>query len=92
MATKVSTVKVKTEGFDDPIVINEEDFDETIHTRVEDAKEKPSQGHLPEDFPGYSALEAAGITTFAQLRKVDDLVSVPGIGEATAAKIADALK
>lgn len=48
---------------------------------------KPKQGKLPEDFPGYAALDEAGIHTYAQLRKVKDLLEVPGIGPATAEKI-----
>lgn len=53
------------------------------------------KGKLPDDFPGKTALEAAGITTYAQARKQDNsaegLAGVAGIGDATAAKIHDAL-
>ena len=57
--------------------------------------DKPAEelkGKLPDDFPGHSALMDAGIHTYAQLRKVDDLTSIPGVGEITAGKITDALK
>lgn len=53
--------------------------------------ETPKQGKLPEDFPALAALEDAKITTYAQLRKVKDLTSIPGVGPATAEKIAEAL-
>lgn len=49
------------------------------------------KGKLPEDFPGLAALEAAGITTYAQLRKAGDVTEIDGIGPATTAKIHAAL-
>ena len=52
------------------------------------AATKTSKGKLPEDFPGYAALEAEGITTYAKVRKqLDALEEVPGIGRSTAEKI-----
>jgi predicted flap endonuclease-1-like 5' DNA nuclease len=51
-------------------------------------------GKLPDDFPGHAALEEAGITTYAQVRKAqkaDELKDVSGIGDATLANIAEAL-
>jgi len=56
-----------------------------------DADTVPLKGKLPEGFPGYAALDAAGIHTYAQVRKVDDLTTIDGIGAATAAKIEEAL-
>lgn len=50
------------------------------------------KGKLPEDFPGHAALADAGINTYGQLAKVEDVTTIPGIGEATAAKIAEALQ
>jgi len=50
---------------------------------------------LPEDFPGFAALDAAGEATEAKVRKrIADgtLTEVPGLGDATAAKIEEALK
>jgi hypothetical protein len=53
------------------------------------------KGKLPDDFPGKAALEAAGITTYAQLRKTMETENwfneVPNIGEATAEKIDERL-
>ncbi|HEV8655638.1 MAG TPA: helix-hairpin-helix domain-containing protein [Candidatus Limnocylindria bacterium] len=49
-------------------------------------------GPLPDDFPGRDKLADAGIRTYAQLRDAGDVTEIPGIGEATAKKIADALK
>ena len=71
----------------DENVVNEADA-----AAVEESEESTElKGKLPEDFPGHAALEAAGITTYAQLRKAGDVTEVPGIGKATAEKIADAL-
>jgi hypothetical protein len=49
------------------------------------------RGKLPEDFPGRAALEEAGITSYGKLRAVKDLTELPGIGDATAKKIEEAL-
>ena len=48
-------------------------------------------GKLPNDFPGRAALESAGITTYAQLRKGGDLGEIEGIGPSTKEKIDEAL-
>jgi hypothetical protein len=53
---------------------------------------KPLRGKLPEDFPGASALEAAGVTTYAGVRKqLESLEDIDGIGPATAEKIHEAM-
>jgi hypothetical protein len=55
---------------------------------------KSLRGKLPEDFPGRAALEAEGVTTYAGVRKQmngDGLTAVPNIGDATAAKIEEAM-
>lgn len=62
----------------------------------EDAAEAPKtngskSGPLPDDFPGVTALRDAGIKTYAQLRAAGDVTQIPGIGDATAAKIKAAL-
>jgi hypothetical protein len=64
---------------------------EQISEALKDEAPAPKQGKLPEDFPGLAALDAAGIHTFAQLRKAGDVTEVPGIGPATAAKIDEAV-
>lgn len=54
----------------------------------------PLKGKLPEDFPGHSALDAEGLTSYAKVRKRIDagtLTDVPGIGDATAEKIQEAM-
>lgn len=54
----------------------------------------PLKGKLPEDFPGHSALEAEGLTTYAKVRKrieAGTLTEVAGIGDATAEKIQEAM-
>lgn len=50
------------------------------------------QGKLPEGFPGLAALEAAGITTYAGVRNAGELTSIPGIGDATAKSIDEAME
>jgi hypothetical protein len=55
---------------------------------------KPQQGELPEGFPGKSALAKAEVHTFAGVRKhvkAGTLTDIKGIGDPTAADIADAL-
>ncbi len=49
-------------------------------------------GQLPEDFPGIRALREAGIGSFEDLREINDLTSILGIGEATAMEIRNALR
>jgi len=48
-------------------------------------------GDLPEDFPGKLALAEAKITTYEQVATVDDLTTIPGIGDVTAEKIDEAM-
>lgn len=53
------------------------------------------KGKLPDDFPGFTALEAAGLTTYAKVRKELEAEKpfgeVDGIGPATAEKIRAAM-
>lgn len=64
---------------------------EQISEALKNEAPAPKQGKLPEDFPGLAALDAAGIHTFAQLRKAGDVTEIPGIGKATAEKIDEAV-
>lgn len=51
------------------------------------------KGELPEQFPGFAALKAGGITTFEQLLEIktkDDLIGIKGVGDKTAADITEA--
>jgi hypothetical protein len=59
-------------------------------TPTEEAK--PLRGKLPEDFPALSDLEAAGITTYAGVRKqLDSIEDVDNIGPIKAEKIREAI-
>lgn len=52
----------------------------------------PDTGMLPPGFPGIDALLAAGCATLEAVAALDlEAVKVPGIGKATAVKIAEAL-
>ncbi|MEF8815302.1 MAG: 30S ribosomal protein S1 [Salinibacter sp.] len=46
---------------------------------------------FPENFPRVSRLENAGVTSLADVREVDDLTELDGIGSAYAEEISDAL-
>jgi predicted flap endonuclease-1-like 5' DNA nuclease len=46
------------------------------------------KGKLPEDFPSHAKLHEAGINTYTQLNKVEDLTTIDGIGP----KFAQAIK
>lgn len=48
--------------------------------------EQPDRA-LPDDFPGLAKLMAADVKTYGQLRALEDVTSVRGIGPATARKI-----
>ena len=47
---------------------------------------------LPENFPGHRALVAAGIETFVDLRALEDVTQVKGIGPKLARRIVDQLE
>ena len=47
---------------------------------------------LPEDFPGYRALVAAGVETFAQLRALGEVTRIKGIGPKLAKRIVDEME
>lgn len=48
-------------------------------------------GAIPDDFPGARALASAGVTSLDELRGVEDLTAIRGIGAATADAIREAL-
>ena len=87
------TISVKHKGFDDPVTINEEDFDPKVHERLDDEETegklaKPLSGKLPAEFPGFKELDEAGIHTYAQVRKArKDGDKIPGIGDGIGAQI-----
>jgi hypothetical protein len=79
----------------DTFELDEKKYPESYKHLLEsgDAEETTRKsGPLPDDFPGRAALETAGIDTYGKLRQAGDVTSVPGIGEATAKKIAAELK
>lgn len=52
------------------------------------------KGELPEQFPGFAALKAGGITTFEKLLEIktkEDLIGIKGVGDKTAADITEAI-
>lgn len=60
--------------------------------KTAEAKGEEKKGRLPDDFPHYAALEAAGITSYGKLRDLKgDYSSIDGIGEARAKEIDEAL-
>lgn len=64
----------------------------TTEATAEEVEQPTLKGKLPEDFPGHSALDEAGLTTYAKVRKsLDSLEDVDGIGPATAEKIREAM-
>lgn len=65
-------------------------------TEAEGESSVKLRGTLPDDFPGKAALDAAGLTTYAKVRKHLDKFDteegkVDGIGKATADKIREAM-
>jgi small subunit ribosomal protein S1 len=78
---------------------SEEDADEDAEDETETAAEETADeasdfdetSGFPENFPRVSRLESAGVTTLAELREVDDLTELDGIGSAYAEEISEAL-
>ena len=52
--------------------------------RAEKEEQADAETTLPADFPGLRALHEAGIQTYEQVRAIEDLTSIKGIGNATA--------
>ena len=48
----------------------------------------PTTTPLTDDFPGVKALRKAGVETIQQLREIEDVTTIDGIGEGTAKEIA----
>lgn len=83
--------EAKHYGLDESYRLVEEKPAEPEAAPEAEPEPEEQKGHLPEDFPGYAALAEAGINTYGQLRKLEDVTTVPGIGPATAEKIKEAL-
>jgi hypothetical protein len=88
--------QAKIEESGDLLAAAGKDTGATLSAETADAStSKTLKGKLPEDFPGRAALEAGGVTTYAQVRKLrdgDGLTSVAGVGDATASQIEEAIK
>lgn len=88
----------KVEPVDDvsepPAEVKEELVEEVIaEQEAETEKEHVEpKGQLPQDFPAHDKLHEAGINTYGQLCKVEDLTEIPGIGPETAKLIKKRLK
>jgi hypothetical protein len=75
-------------------------FKGRVHLVPEDlAKELEKQGYcrdvtetLPNDLPGRDAFLEAGIETVEEIKELDDLTKVNGIGDATAEDIVEYFK
>ncbi len=64
---------------------------EVADEETQEATDSDEESGFPGDFPLASRLEDAGITTLAELREIDDLTTIKGIGPAYAEQITEAL-
>ena len=74
--------------FDDPELNEKYSAPETVDEA--DAEYEETSTPLPDDFPGKSQLEEEGISTIEEVKamKKEDLLKIPGVGEATVTKMA----
>jgi predicted flap endonuclease-1-like 5' DNA nuclease len=68
------------------------DTDEPETTTEAEKEHLDLKGPLPKDFPFHDKLHDAGINTYGQLNKVEDLTEIAGIGPASAKAIKKRLK
>jgi len=69
------------------------EVEEAAATDSDEASDEfDEEGGFPDGFPRVSRLENAGVESLAELREVDDLEELSGIGPAYAEEIADALE
>ncbi len=80
------------EQADEEETASETDADEEAEATSEDESAFDETSGFPENFPRVSRLENAGVTTLAELREVDDLTDLDGIGSSYAEDISDGLK
>ena len=59
---------------------------------LEEKEHLEPKGKLPDDFPALTKLHDAGINTYGQLAKVEDLTSIEGIGPVAVKQIQKRLK
>ena len=69
----------------------EEDTDASAEEPAGDDDTFDEASGFPENFPRVSRLESAGVNSLAELREVDDLTELDGIGSAYAEEISEAL-
>lgn len=85
------TLRIRERLTGDPAQENLEHLEGAFSRRAVAEEPQSDPDALPDGFPGKAPLEEHGITTFTQLRAVEKLTDIPGIGDATAAKIEEAL-
>ena len=61
-------------------------------TTPEEKEHLDLKGPLPSDFPSHAKLHDAGINTYGQLNKVENLTTIYGVGPAAAKAIKKRLK
>jgi len=60
---------------------------EDLRSIADDLELHDPERPLPEDFPGYRHLAAAGVMTYAELQRLDDVTELRGIGPRTRERI-----
>lgn len=66
--------------------------DEVTETATETAEEFDETSGFPENFPRLSRLKNAGVDSIAELREIEDLTELDGIGSSYAEDISEGLK
>lgn len=64
-----------------------ESTDDSADDDEADSEPLEPKGKLPSDFPAHDKLHEAGVNTYTQLSKVEDLTEIAGIGPATVKEI-----
>jgi len=86
-------VEEADESAEDPAEVDEQASDEDAATEDEEdeAAEFDESSGFPDNFPRVSRLENAGVTSITELREIDDLTELDGIGASYAEDIRDGL-
>lgn len=74
--------------------VPEDKLPKELRSKKDQGTEDPDGTDLAKDFPGRADLLKAGVITMAAVKEMtlEQLVALPGVGEATARKILDAAK